>query len=93
LEDILSSRAAQISDDKELQGKLENLAKDLEMEGKDIAEELNRIFDGKDDKWKEKIEKLKNDPKFKRQLEKLKNDGDGLKEIFEEIEAEWNKKN
>ena len=91
LQDIINNRAGDISEDKELQGKLEDLAKDLEAEGEDIAKELNRIFDGKDDEWKAKIEKLKSDPNFKRQLEKLKKDGDGLKEIFEEIEAEWNK--
>ena len=93
LENILSSRAGEISNDKELQRKLENLARDLEEEGEDIAGELNRIFEDKSPAWKEKIEDLKNDPKFKKQLEKLKSDGDGLKEIFEEIEAEWNKKN
>jgi len=93
LEDILSNRAGDFSNDKELQGKLEDLAKEFEAESKDIANELNRIFDGKDDQWKNKIEKLKNDPTFKKHLEKLKEDGGGLKEIFEEIEAELNKKN
>ena len=93
LQDIINNRAGDISEDKELQGKLENLAKDLEAEGKDIANELTRIFDDKSPEWERKIEQLKNDPTFKKQLEKLKEDGNGLKEIFEEIEAELNKKN
>ena len=93
LQDILSNRAEDFTDDKELQGKLEDLSKELESEGKEIANELNRIFDSKDDKWKEKIEQLKSDPKFKEQLKKLEKDGDGLKAIFEEIEEGWNKNN
>ena len=72
--DIFSEKTKDVINDKELQSKLKDLVKDLGEEGKDIAGELNEIFNDKSPEWKDKIEELKNDPKFREQLEKLKED-------------------
>lgn len=78
--DLLGEKSKDIMGDKELQGKLKEMLKDVGAEGQDIA----KILEEKGGDIKEKIEEMKKDPKFKEKLKDLEKDG---KEIFDKLEG------
>ena len=78
--DLLGDKAKDVLNDKELQGQLKDILKDVEGEGADLA----KILKEKGGDWEAKIEELKNDPKFK---EKIKSLGDDGKDILKKLEG------